>query len=82
VARHVAADGHAVGALSRRQIGDLAAGHDGDAIGELENLVEILRHQQHRGEARRVGALIRSVGEPRKKRGANPDRLVDCEKSG
>jgi hypothetical protein len=39
---HVAPDGRAVGAGCLGEVGDLAAGHDGDAVGKLEYLVEIL----------------------------------------
>src|ERR1700752_2342010 len=48
---HDAADGLAIG--RRREFGgDAAAGHDADAIGEIEHLVEVVADQQDGGAGR------------------------------
>ena len=46
--RHRASDGTQVRRADRCLVHDAALEHDGDAIGELEELVEIGAHQQHR----------------------------------
>ena len=49
--RHMSADLGAVGGVGRRLISESAARHHQDAVGELEQLVEVLAHQQHGGTA-------------------------------
>jgi hypothetical protein len=49
VASHVASDGRAVGGGCLCEISDFASRHDGDAVGEFQYLVEVLRYQQNGG---------------------------------
>ena len=51
VTGHVASDGRAVGGGCVGEISDLAARHDRDAVGEFQDLVEVLRHQENGGAA-------------------------------
>ena len=63
------------------EIGDLAARHHGDAVGEFEHFVEILGDQQHRGAAvALLDDLRANVGDGREieaEAGIGDDQHVD-----
>ena len=71
----------AVGLGDRRDVVDRAARHHGDAVGELEDLVEVLRHQQHGGAAvallHDLRADLGDRGEVEPEAGVGDDQHVD-----
>ncbi len=71
----------AVGARGVGEIGDLAARHDGDAVGEFEDFVEVLGDEQHRRAAvallHDLGADVGDGGEVEAEAGIGDDQHVD-----
>ena len=57
MARHGAPDGGAVGARSRRLVNQAAVEHHDDAVGKLEQLVQILGHLPKIAAQRRLFSM-------------------------
>src|SRR5947209_2232200 len=51
VSDHVGADRLAIGPLDRRLVDDAAFADHHDAVGDLQDLIEVVADQQHRGAA-------------------------------
>ena len=78
---HVAADLDEIGFAHRRIMDEPAVEHDDDAVGNLQDLVEIAAHQQHRGAAiacgDKLGVNLRHSGEIETEAGVGGDHHLD-----